>query len=74
MKKTVLIFLLICSYVYAAEIHVNGGSIQSVVDDAQPGDVVIVEAGMYNERVSTVRSGTQNQRITLQAAPRILRT
>jgi len=67
MKKTVLIFLLICSYVYAAEIHVNGGSIQSVVDDAQPGDVVIVEAGMYNERVSTVRSGTQNQRITLQA-------
>ena len=43
-------------------------SIQTGIDAAQPGDVVVVGAGTYGESLRTVRSGTSAGRITLRAA------
>ena len=49
---TVFATLSFCIITSAAELTVeNGASIQNVVDQAQPGDVVLVEPGVYNQSV-----------------------
>jgi alpha-N-arabinofuranosidase len=68
----------------AAEIHVAVGgkdadpgtrtaplrTIQRAADIAQPGDIIIVHAGVYRERVSPPHGGESDaKRITYQAAP-----
>jgi hypothetical protein len=44
------------------------GRIQDALNVAQPGDVITVAAGLYEERLVTVRSGTSTAWITLRAA------
>lgn len=45
-------------------------TIQHAADIAQPGDVVMVHAGIYRERVSPARGGTSDaKRIVYEAAP-----
>ena len=50
----------------------SGGAystIQAGLNAAQPGDIVDVQAGTYNERVTFPRSGTAGKYITLQGEP-----
>jgi len=42
-------------------------AIQPAVDAAQPGDIIWVKAGDYEEPVKIRKAGTPNQRITLRA-------
>lgn len=56
------------------EVGLTGGypykTIQNAVDQAQPGDTVLVHEGVYREEVIFPRGGTgEEQRITLKAAP-----
>ena len=45
-------------------------TIQRAADLAQPGDTIIVRAGIYRERVDPPRGGTSNsKRIVYEAAP-----
>ena len=44
-------------------------SISAAVNAAQPGDTVEVMAGSYSEAISTVRSGTADNMITIRAHP-----
>ena len=45
-------------------------TIQHAADRAGPGDVILVNAGQYDERVTLRRSGTEAERITFRAAER----
>lgn len=46
-------------------------TLQHAADVAQPGDIIIVHAGIYRERVSPPRGGTSDvKRIVYEAAPR----
>jgi hypothetical protein len=47
-------------------------SIQAAANAARAGDTVLVSAGTYNEKVSTVRSGTANARITFRASGKVV--
>lgn len=40
-------------------------TVQSALNSAQPGDLVLISPGVYNESVVTVRSGTSQQRIVV---------
>lgn len=44
-------------------------TINAAAHEAQPGDTVLVHAGVYRERVSPPRGGTEGSPITYQAAP-----
>jgi len=43
-------------------------TIQSAVNDAQPGDTILVYSGTYREQVTSVRSGIANNYIIIKAA------
>lgn len=48
--RTTLALLLLSTPLFAADLNVTpGGSIQAVIDQASPGDRVLVPAGLYNE-------------------------
>jgi hypothetical protein len=47
----------------------SGSSIQTVVDSAEPGDVICVRAGTYSEQVILGNSGTAEAPILLMAHP-----
>ena len=81
---TVLAGLLLAAAAHAATYHVstsgndaNPGAraapfrtIQHAADIAEPGDLIIVHAGIYRERVSPPRGGTSGEkRITYEVAP-----
>jgi hypothetical protein len=72
--------LMFCSSVsatvyYVDDVPTNGSGTQSspfnnlssALNTAQPGDMVYVLSGTYNESFSTERDGVANQRITIQA-------
>ena len=46
----------------------NFRTIQEGINAAQPGDVVIVSDGTYNESLTTIRAGTADARITIKGA------
>lgn len=63
------LLLILASKIFAATYSVQSGeSIQSALDQAGPGDEVIVHAGTYHEEVRFTNSGTENNYITLKAA------
>lgn len=73
MKRIIIIaIILTCAIILprailAAEYYVNeGGSIQAAVDQAVPGDTVMIRGGRYYEKVILVRSGTDSNPITFQ--------
>ena len=45
-------------------------TVQRAVNEAKPGDTILVMAGKYDERVRVKTSGTEGQPITLRAVPR----
>ena len=45
-------------------------TVQRAVNEANPGDTILVMAGKYDERVRVKTSGTEGQPITLRAVPR----
>ena len=45
-------------------------TVQRAVNEAKPGDTILVMAGKYDERVRVRTSGTEGQPITLRAVPR----
>ena len=54
---------------HAAEIHVAAGaSIQAVLNEAAPGDRIVIAAGTYEEDLSTETSGTADTPITVAAS------
>ena len=53
----------------ATQVVEPGQSVGEAVKAAQPGDVVIVKPGVYDELVTVTRSGTADQLITLRAEP-----
>jgi hypothetical protein len=62
-------------YVAESGSDTNGGnqaspwaSVQKAADTMHPGDLVVVQPGIYLDRVTTKRSGTQDARITFRAA------
>jgi len=58
MKRGLLIFLLLLGNAYAVEIIVNpGNSIQSAIDSASNGDIIMVQPGTYNEDISVSNTG-----------------
>jgi len=82
-SKIVFWFCLIAIHAKATTYHVskNGNdkfsgtasrpffTIQHAAKIARPGDVIMVHAGIYRERIDPVSSGTDKQRIVYQAAP-----
>lgn len=54
---------------HSAELHVEAGeSIQAVLNEAEPGDRIVIAAGTYDEDLSTESSGEEDAPITVAAA------
>lgn len=76
-------FLFLASCLMAAEYYVSPGgddvnpgdavrpwrTLAKAIAVAQPGDIVRVQSGFYNERAQTVRGGTPGARIVFRAEP-----
>jgi hypothetical protein len=54
---------------FAADIQVaSGGSISAAIDQAMPGDTVVLANGTYDQKIVTKRAGNANAPITIKAA------
>lgn len=78
--QSLAVALILCSQIPAAEYYVddvptNGnGTLANpfnnftiALNAAQPGDIILVLPGTYNEMISSKRDGSANQRITIKA-------
>lgn len=69
MKLASLLFVSLCYYVpvfQCRDVKVSPEkSIQSALDEAQPGDTIILSDGYYAQDFRSVRDGTPDQRITI---------
>ena len=62
-------FVLCPAIAHAADIPVAaGGSIATAIDQAQPGDTVVVAPGTYTGRIVTKRAGQAGKPITIKSA------
>src|SRR3989344_883963 len=74
MKKFFITIFLLFFYAnsYAATLEVGSGkpysTINEAVDAAQPGDTVLVYSGVYKEKVTTSKSGSADNYITIKSA------
>jgi len=62
-------------YAAAADLTVNPGeSIQATMNEAVPGDVIVIMAGIYDEDLSTESDGTEASPITMRAEGEVIIT
>jgi len=62
-----MLLLLLALSAEAAELHVDvGESIQAAMNDAEPGDRIVISAGSYTEDLSTEADGTEEAPIVVE--------
>jgi hypothetical protein len=67
--------LALATTTHAAEISVSpGASIQAAINEAIPGDIIVIAAGTYEEDLSTESDGTSTSPITLRGEGEVVIT